>query len=232
VRSSLSLLSCAALLLGFAAISHAEPPARVEIEYELTRNGIVMAEVVDRLEHADGSYRLSETWKGRGLFTLLGRAERTSHGTVAADGLRPLEFEDARTGRSTAHAWFDWRANTFTMRYKGRSTTEALPANAQDGLTFLLTFSFAPPQGEPVRMHVINGRGMSEYLYQVAGRERLRVPAGEFDALKLLRKRPGESGIRGEIWLAVDRSHLPVRILVVEDDGTRYEQVATRISPP
>jgi hypothetical protein len=220
------------LLLSVAALSHAAPPARVEIEYELKRNGRRIAEVVDRLEHANGSYRLTETWKGRGLFALLGRAKRTSHGTVAADGLRPLEFADERSGRDTARAWFDWQAKTFTMRYKGNSSTHALPANPQDGLTFLLTFSFSPPNPEPVRMHVINGRGVSEYIYEPAGRERLSVPAGEFDTLKLLRKKPGRSELRGEIWLAVSHSYLPVRILIVENDGTRYEQLATRISTP
>jgi len=35
-----------------------------------------------------------------------------------------------------------------------------------------------------------------------------------------------------EIWLAADRGYLPVRIVVVEKDGTRYEHVATRISQP
>ena len=34
-------------------------PARVEIEYELKRNGSTMAEVTDVLEQANGRYRLS-----------------------------------------------------------------------------------------------------------------------------------------------------------------------------
>lgn len=218
------------LLLSVAALAQAAPPAHVEIEYELRRNGRRIAEVVDRLEHADGTYRLTETWRGKGLFALLGRAKRTSHGRVAEDGLRPLEFADERSGRDTARAWFDWQAKTFTMRYKGNSSTHALPSNPQDGITFLLTFAFNPPNPEPVRVQVINGRGMSEYIYEPAASERLSVPAGEFDTLKLLRKKPGRDELRGEIWLAASRSYLPVRILIVEEDGTRYEQVATRIS--
>jgi hypothetical protein len=31
---------------------HAQPPARVEITYEMTRNGSPMAEIIERLEHA------------------------------------------------------------------------------------------------------------------------------------------------------------------------------------
>ena len=33
-----------------------------------------------------------------------------------------------------------------------------------------------------------------------------------------------------EIWLAADRGYLPVRIVMLEKDGTRFEHVATRIS--
>lgn len=217
------------LLISLASLAHAAPPAQVEIAYELMRNGSTMAEVVDRLEHSHGNYRLTETWKGKGVFRLLGRAKRTSHGKLAGDVLQPLEFVDERTGRDTARAWFDWKAKAVTMRYKGRTRTEPLPDNSQDGLTFLLLFSFIPPPAEPMAFHVFNGRGGSEHVYQVAGRERVTVPAGQFDAVKLLR---GKNGDRGEIWLATAHSHLPIRIVVIEKDGVRYEQVATRITIP
>jgi hypothetical protein len=49
--------------------------------------------------------------------------------------------------------------------------------------------------------------------------------------VKLIRKNEG-SGEVAEIWLAANRGYLPVRILVSEDDGTRYEHLATRISQP
>ena len=39
------------------------------------------------------------------------------------------------------------------------------------------------------------------------------------------------SGDVVEIWLAANRSYLPVRIVILEKDGTRYEHVVTRISP-
>jgi hypothetical protein len=72
---------------------------------------------------------------------------------------------------------------------------------------------------------------MSRHTYKPNGRERLATPAGEFDTVKLIRRNEGSREV-AEIWLAVDRSYLPVRILVVEKDCTRYEHVATRISQP
>jgi hypothetical protein len=76
---------------------------------------------------------------------------------------------------------------------------------------------------------LFNGRGKSRHVYAPGGKDRIRTPIGEFEAVRFVRT---ESGERTEIWLANELSLLPLRILVVEEDGTRYEQIATKISPP
>ena len=218
------------LPLSAVVVAHAAPPGHVDIEYELRRNGSPIAEVHERLEHGNGSYQLTETWRGKGFYRLLGKAKRVSRGNVTAEGLRPLEFSDERTGRDTARAWFDWQAGTVTMQYKGERHSRPLPAHAQDRLSFLLALSFVPEGEQSIVFNIADGKGgLSRHEYQFAGRERLKTPAGEFDAVKRLREKEDE---RAEIWLATQAGRLPVRVLVTESDGTRYEQVATRISAP
>jgi hypothetical protein len=229
MRNSFWLLI--SLLFPLTGLAQGAPPVQVEIEYDLKRNGKTVAEIVERLEHGNGAYQLTETWKGKGVYALLGRAKRTSAGTLGADGPRPREYTDERSGRDTQRVWFDWNANTITRRYKGPARTEPVPPDTQDRLSFLLALSFQSSKGQPISFHVADGRGMSRHVYKHNGRERLATPAGEFETLKLLRRNNG-SGEVAEIWLAADRSYLPVRILVTENDGTRYEHVATRISQP
>jgi Protein of unknown function (DUF3108) len=215
------------LPVAFAAAAQTAPPALVEIHYELARNGTTMAEVVERLQHGNGAYELTETWKGHGIYRLLGRAKRISKGELAAAGPRPLEFLDERSGRDTQRVWFDWSANTITRRYKGDARTEPVPAGTQDRLSFLLALSYHAQKAAPVSLYIADARGMSHHTYSPNGRERLATPAGEFDAVKLIRR--NGSGDVSEFWLAADLGYLPVRILIQEEDGTRYEHVATRI---
>ena len=217
------------LLISVASVAGAEPPPRLEVAYALTRNGSPMAEVVERLEYSGGNYQLTEIWKGKGLYALLGSARRVSQGSIAQGTLRPREFFDERSGRDTARAWFDWNARTLTMQYKGNRASEPLPPNAQDRLSFLFALSLVPGRAESVSYTIADGKGLSRHVYQLAGRERIRTPAGEFDAVKALRQ--GADRESAELWLAVEKSYIPVRLLVLEKDGTRYEQVATRISP-
>jgi len=99
----------------------------------------------------------------------------------------------------------------------------------QDQLSFIWSLAFAPPKGV-VTASVADGRRMTSYTYQVASRERVKTPAGEFDALKLVKRKDDPQDKVTEIWLAADRHYLPVRILIVEKDGTRIDQVAVKIS--
>jgi hypothetical protein len=219
------------LLVSFAvAAAHAEPPARLEIAYELQRNGSAIADVVERLERAGSGYQLTETWKGRGLFALLGSARRVSQGSIADGVLRPREFFDERSGRDTARAWFDWKANLLTMQYKGDRKSEPLQPNGQDRLSFLLALSLLPGHAQGASYHIADGKGISHHRYELRGRERIKTPAGEFDTVRVERVRePDEKG-SAELWLAAELGYIPVRLLDIEKDGTRYEQLATRIS--
>ncbi len=210
----------------------AAPPARLEVAYEVARNGTAVAEVTDRLEHDGRAYRLEQSWKGKGVFALRGEAQRSSRGAIAGKELRPHEFEDRRTGRPAARALFGWEAKTLTLQYKDGPETRPLPPRAQDRLSFLWSFAFDPPRGQPVILSVADGKGVSRYVYRSAGRERIRTPAGAFEALKLAKQKDGADDRGTEVWLAADRHYVPVRIVVTEKDGTRIEQVAVRIAAP
>lgn len=206
------------LALSLVSGVQAAPPQRVEIVYQLSHNGTVVAEVTDRLEHDGRHYSLRETWKGKGVFALRGEAQRSSRGVVARDGLRPAEYRDVRGGRERRQASFDPESSVATLQQ-------------QDRMSFVWSFAFAPPAA-PVSVNVSDGRGAVTYAYRPAGRERISTAAGEFEAIKLTRQGDGPGGRSDEIWLAADQQYLPVRVQVTDKDGTRIDKVAVRIIRP
>jgi hypothetical protein len=226
---SLSFLLISVAGAAFAA----PPPARVELSYEMLKDGATVAQISRTLQYDGAGYELTESWQPRGLYRLLGSAKRTSRGLAGQDGLRPVEFTDERTGRPTARAHFDWSAMKLTMQYRDPPQTLPLPAHPQDRLSFLLAFVFAPPGAQPVAFDVADGGSISHYVFEVAARERVATPAGEFDAVKLVRRKDGPEDRRStEIWLAPDRWYVPVRIVATEKDGSRIEQVVSHIAVP
>jgi hypothetical protein len=228
-RLSISLLVLAAA----AAPALAAPPARVDITYEVIKDGSRVAEVVDRFEHGDGRYRVVETWRGRGLYALGGEIVRSSQGTIGPEGPRPVEFLDERSRREPARADFDWQAGKLTLRRKGEARVERLPADAQDRVSFLLALALSPPRQRASAFSVADGGGLSRYVFESAGRERVKVPAGDYQALKVVRRPENPEDKRvTEIWLARALGWLPVRILLVDRDGTRLDQQAVSVSVP
>jgi negative regulator of sigma E activity len=80
-----------------------------------------------------------------------------------------------------------------------------------------------------VTYNVADSRGLAQWLYQIEGRERITTPAGEFNAVKLVRTKDNQ---RAELWLADEIGKFPVQARVLYKDGSRLEQVAVRVSAP
>src|SRR3954469_2167077 len=215
------------LLISLAGFAQAAPPAHIEVAYEMSRDGSVLADVVEVLQHGGGRYEITETSTGRGVYGLFGGMKRISRGLVDSAGVRPLEFSDERPGWRDSRAWFDWQTRTVTTQHKEVRRTLPMPPDAQDRLPFLLAFSLFPPKDRSVTYSVFDSKGLSTQVYRIVGQEKLQTPVGEFDTLKLVRSRENESA---EIWLAKQLGFFPVRVVVVYKDGKRLEQVAVRVS--
>lgn len=231
--SSTGSISGAGLLLSLLAAGavQALPPQKLEVHYELSRNGTAMVEVGEVLTHDGKTYRIESEARGKGLFALSNRGavKRDSRGTIEAGALRPAEFRDQRGDRKPEVARFDWAKREVVEERDGKSEARPIKGAMQDRLSFLWSFAFVPPKGKEVVMDVADGRGVDRFRYLISSPEKIKTPAGELDAIRLTKQRePGDD--RGtEVWLSVAHGYVPVRVLVVEKDGTRLDQVATRL---
>ena len=218
------------LLISLAAgVAHALPQGNVEIHFEVTCEGRTLADVVERLELSGASYQMTETSKGRGLYALMGNAKRTSHGIVSNGVPQPAEFADERSGRDTARAWFDHKAQTVTMQYQGRKGTEGIPPHSQDRLSFLLALTLMPGRVQSMKFSIFDGKGQSRVEYAVGAREKVQTPAGPFDAVRITRRQEPGATDSADLWVSSELG-LPVRLVHVERDGKRCEHVAKRIT--
>ena len=217
----------AALAL-WTAVAQAVPPERITLTYELKRNSLVV-DVSETLEHDGRTYVITSEGKGRGILALFGILKRTSRGRITPQGLRPDEFRDQRPGGWAVSAKFDWDARSVTQERKGKSETLQMQGTAQDPLSLAYSFAFVPPKGKEYDVTRADGRGLTPFRFTVVGTEKLATPAGEMQTLHIAKLRDGPEDKATDIWFAAERDFLPVRVLVVDPDGTRADQVVTRI---
>jgi uncharacterized protein YndB with AHSA1/START domain len=223
------------LVCTFAGAAAAQPPHRVSLSYDLSYNGVVAAELTEVLEHDGKTFSLSSEGRGKGIGALLyrGAAKRSCRGEVTRDGLRPLEYRDQRGDKPAVVARFDWVKKTLTQEHDGKNETTTMALPLQDRLSFLYNFAFQNSPdlkpGREIKVTLTDGKGLTQFQYNVAGREMLQTPIGELETVHLVKQRDNKDDKGTEIWFASSRNYLPVRILVVDKDGVRVDQVLTHI---
>jgi hypothetical protein len=72
------------------------------------------------------------------------------------------------------------------------------------------------------------GRKLDRYRYAITPDVVIDTPLKRLSTLHLVKQRE-QDDTGTEIWLAPEFHYLPVRVVIVESDGVRYEQVATRV---
>jgi hypothetical protein len=227
-----ALFALAALLLS-AGAGAATVPAAVKAGYDVFKDGLHIASVDESYERTGDQYRIVSDSNPAGLLAMFVRTKIKvqSNGTVTAAGLQPdnLEYGRLDDASKNVSAAFDWRANELRLTFDGRNETLPLVPGMQDRLSVMYQFMFLT--AEKVRVlefPMTNGKKIERYRYELAGTEELDTPAGKIKTLHLVKHRdPGENGT--QVWLAADRNLFPVKLLILENDGSKFEQVITKL---
>jgi hypothetical protein len=240
---SVTVAILASFALGATAALAGGLPERLVLVYSLTRGTLELGRIEETFERRDNRYTLTSEARATGVAALLARGQgwrRESQGEVTADGLRPSLYSDQRGANPVQRARLDWPSRTIRFERAAAagatepavSDPETLAVNTTDRLSF--PYSLAQratlPTGE-FDVPMTDGRRVTLYRFTVIGRESLRTPAGSFEAIRISRVR-GKDGGGTDIWLALDRQLIPLRILVTENDGTTFDQVLVQVGPP
>lgn len=231
-----SLLLGAALgvqLLSYQHLTHAAVPAAIVASYDVSYNGLQFGVIREQFETTNNDYRIVSESHAVGLLALFRRNSATliSSGRLLGSGLRPEYFEgnDNNDDSRRVSARFDWTGKRLILNHEGRTETAPLPPGTQDRISLLYQFMFVAFNGlAHLDVAMTNGRKLDEYRYLIARNIDIDTPLGRMNTLHLAKQRqPDESS--AEIWLAPQYNFFPVKVLIVEKNGTRYEQVITKL---
>jgi len=234
IPAFLSALAAALLAPGLSWPAAALPPPQsISASYNVYMNGAHVAVMNETYEAKAGEYRLESESRAVGLVALFQRqsVRFMSTGKVTGSGLQPLRFEGKRSESDPrrVRGEFDWQAGQLMLEHGGRTENLPLPRGAQDRLSIMYQFMFlAPEKVRRLEIAMTNGRKLGHYLYTVQPGVEIDTPLGRMTTLHVVKQhRPDESGT--ELWISPQHRYLPVKMLVIEEDGARYEQVATRL---
>lgn len=226
------LLSVTSAVAGQAAISNAALPKRIQAVYEVTKNGQPFAKVHENFVVSGNAYQLESVTKGIGVYALFGERKLTSSGEVTAQGLKPSRFE-LRQGdnpKKALLAEFDWLKQNLRMTVKGKLKEAPLTAGTQDLASFAYQFMYLPaPLKGDITVTLTTGKKLNQYQYHI--NPETEIIASVDVQYKTLHLAPPTQDTQEtkELWLAADYHYVPVKILMVDDNGQKLEQTLTEL---
>ncbi len=205
-------------------------PPRIDMRFQV-RYGLARGEQTLVWIGEGNRYTVTSVAAATGLAGVFysGRFVQTSSGRITPQGLVPEEFWDQR-GDKRSSARFDADAGRVTLTpAQGAPRHFAYAGAVQDALSLFFQLALtAPPEGQ-FAYTVFNGKKLRDYAYEARGDVALETGLGALRTLHLVRANDRDG--RFEVWLAIDRHYLPVRVLRVDDKGNEVQLDALSIAP-
>lgn len=208
------------------------PPSRVEMTITVEARGFTVGEGKDVFEHDGREYHVVSEARTAGIVRTFKRVEerRESQGTITGNGIRPTSFRQERTGKPPKSATFDWANRKLRLSEGAEAEVVDLPALVLDQTSLPYAFVFAePPRAGIFRVQVTDGRRLTDYEVAFVGEEALSTPLGDLSTLHYRKIQRGDDRRGFEFWLSLNHFRLPVRIRIVEKDGTAFDSNVTHI---
>lgn len=205
-------------------------PSRIDLRYKLAYGIASGAQTLTWVRESATRYTVVTVAEATGLAGLFyrGKFVQTSRGRITPSGLEPEEFWDQRGDKRSSAQFDQGRLTLHPARGAPRHFEYAGAVQDVLSLFFQLALTAPPPQGE-LGYTVFNGKKLRDYRYVVRGETQLDTALGPLRTLHLARVSEGDG--RFEVWLAIDRYYLPVRIVKSDDNDNAVELSLLSMTP-
>lgn len=225
-------LALALLLASASGLALATPPKAFTATYRVLRDGSPMGEATVSLKPlGNGQWEYSKHVRGTsGLAAMLGaNLDEVSHFRWKGDVPEALSYDyrlDAAIKTKQRHVRVDWSAHKVTVdEGKGAITYAPQPGMVERNTT-ALAIGLALREGqEQIALPVAVRQEVQTQRFKVSGKEKVTVPAGTFDAVRVDRT-DADRGFSA--WYAPERYPLPVKLSQKDGGNLTMELVSFR----
>ena len=225
------VLSVTGLLISTVGASWAGSlPSTLDLQYTVSLGSTKLGTLITNLRKTDDGYEVRSETRAEGLAALLlgGSLYERCQFNVTKDGLQPLTYGVVSEARKAykRDVSFDWSARSISF-----SSGESVPMPDSGYLIDNCSFPFAlmlsaGKLSSQKQLHLVGGKRIRHFENITVTREGLSTPLGTFETLRIQQQRVGRPERKLTMWLAVERQHLPVKI--VEERKSRTTTMVLR----
>jgi hypothetical protein len=208
-----------------APVSQQRVIGRIRFILYKGEQGLEVGQAIHQWEVGNGTYHLTGSLETTGLAALFKPVKivQESSGRVDGSGLHPEHFVVTRNGSpSGERADFDLAAGTVSVA--GRAPQPA-GNGAQDLMSFHYQLGLLAPRGR-LELEVATGKKFDRIRFELVREEMLSTPAGNFRT----RMYRAAGDTTTEVWVALERSGVPVKIRHIDRNGDSFDEVAAELT--
>jgi hypothetical protein len=195
-------------------------------DYTLKKKGITIGKIRLSLARADDRWRFETHAETAGMATMFSDDTVTENTLLAIgeNGIQPLHYRYLRSGGKddkNLQTEFDWKKTVARVTGQGKTTSVELKDNTLNEHAVTLALILALKSGFSEKTYgVLDEARLETQTYTNGGEEKVKVPAGEFDAVKVVRKHGSRETIG---WYSPTLNYLPVKIQSFKDGKLKSE---------
>lgn len=163
----------------------------------------------------------------------LGSRSMASTGQVGPEGLAPTRFSDKSRSEVAAH----FEADKGQITFSANTPTVPWIKGAQDRVSVFIQLAAILagnpagfPAGSTISIYTVGPRDADTWTFRVEGEEKMVLPYGELNTLKLTRQPRREFDQKVELWYAPSLGYLPVRSRITQQNGDFIDQQLSAIT--
>ena len=202
-------------LLLLAQVPALAIPAAFKADYSVAKGSMKLGNLHTSLKINGNRYSYHKSTKSSGLAALLTGIKITENtdGQISGQNLRPTSylFNQSRRSKSKIDK-IQFAGNSAKGNYKGKPYSEAISGQTQDRASLELVLARDVALNKAKLSYSVVERGRKkQYNFQKLGNEKIQIPAGTFNTVKVKVQRAGGKR-ETTFWLAKETDYMPVKI--------------------
>ncbi|HEX7026285.1 MAG TPA: DUF3108 domain-containing protein [Gammaproteobacteria bacterium] len=195
-------------------------------DYALKKKGLTIGKIRLSLTRENDRWRFETHAEAAGLAAMLSKDTITESTLLITgeNGIQPVHYRYLRSGDEHGkdlQTEFDWEQAVAKVKDRDETTSVELKDNTlnEHAVTLALILALKSSFSE-ITYHVLDETKVETQTYSHAGQENVKVPAGEFDAVKLVRKHGSRETVG---WYSPTLNYLPVKVQSFKDGKLKSE---------
>lgn len=211
-----SLLLLVGISIGWPASKADTLPTNLELVYEVSFGVAELGSLSSTLKKQTNHYEVTSETRAEGMASILlgGTVREMCQFSIDNNAIKPAHYRIVREGRDAFDYSVSFNWDERRVKFSDGSDVVISDGYIVDNCSVPFAFIIGGPATfKQKTLHIVGGKKVRRFENSLIENEQVSTPLGKFDAVKIEQVRFDRPDRKLTIWLALNRSNLPIKIV-------------------